>query len=173
MRRWIVAVIAASALLGGCAREVSPQAVAEPTRWDPCSITPEQIGATGLDPDYREVGWGRGIEVPDWDICSFKPKGHNVPYYFVVKSSSNRTVGEAREDSSNFAGRDFELDGRDAFQYQTKASNAVGSCSVAVEAAPGVVVLSVNAFTADGGVDPCSVLLDHVDDLKSALPRDK
>ncbi|OZC84454.1 hypothetical protein CH304_18655 [Rhodococcus sp. 15-649-1-2] len=170
MRRWIVAVIAASALLGGCAREVSPQAVAEPTRWDPCTFTPEQIGDTGLDPDFRKVGWSRGIVVPDWDICSFKPVGVDVPYYFVVKSSLNRTVDEARSDSGNLEGVDTYLDGRDAFQYRTDVARSITDCNLAVDLPSGIVVFSVDYMHVGDGVDPCPILHRHIDDLKVALP---
>lgn len=170
MRMWIVVVIAASALLGGCAREVSPQAVAEPTRWDPCSITPEQIGATGLDPDYRKVGWGRGIEVPDWDICSFKPKGHDAPYFLVVKSSLNRTVEEARNDPANLDGFDTVLNGRDAFQFETNVARSIIDCNLAVDLQSGIVVFSIDYMHVGDGVDPCPILQRHVDDLEVALP---
>ncbi|OZD11211.1 DUF3558 domain-containing protein [Rhodococcus sp. 06-156-3C] len=157
-------------MLGGCAREVSPQATAEPTRWDPCSITPEQIGATGLDPDFRKVGWGRDIVVPDWDICRFRPVGVDVPYYFVVKSSLNRTVEEARNDSGNLAGLDTELDGRDAYQFETDVARSIIDCNLAVDLPSGIVVFSVDYRHVGDGVDPCLILRRHVDDLKVALP---
>nr|WP_176458802.1 MULTISPECIES: DUF3558 family protein [unclassified Rhodococcus (in: high G+C Gram-positive bacteria)] len=144
--------------------------MAEPTRWDPCTFTPEQIGDTGLDPDFRKVGWSRGIVVPDWDICSFKPVGVDVPYYFVVKSSLNRTVDEARSDSGNLEGVDTYLDGRDAFQYRTDVARSITDCNLAVDLPSGIVVFSVDYMHVGDGVDPCPILHRHIDDLKVALP---
>lgn len=170
MLKFLPVLVAVVALLGGCSRAVEPQAVAEPTRWDPCSITPEQIEATGLDPEYRDVGWGEGIVVDDWDICSFKPVGFDVPYFFVVMSSLDRTIEEAREDSSNFSGHDFQVNGRDAFQYKTDIARSIIDCNVAVELPPGVVVFTINYNDVDDGIDPCPILLEHVNDLEAALP---
>lgn len=170
MRKWVTAIVVSIVLLGACARSVESTAVAEPTRWDPCSITPEQIEATGLDPEYRDIGWGRGIVVKDWDICSFKPLGYDVPYFFVVRSSLDHTIDEERKKSSNFGGRTFDVDGRDAFQYETKVASSADSCHVAVDLVPGLVVFTVNDLKVDDGVEPCPILLDHVADVKKALP---
>lgn len=170
MRKFLPVLVAVVALLGGCSRAVEPQAVAEPSRWDPCSITPEQIAATGLDPEYRDVGWGEGIVVDDWARCSFRPVGFDVPYLFNVMSSLNRTVEEARENSSNLEGRDLDVDGRDAFEYRTEVARSVNDCNVAVDLPPGVVVFTVNYMHVDDDVDPCPILLEHIDDVQSALP---
>lgn len=170
MRKWVPVLCAATVLLGACGDDVEPKAVAEPTRWDPCSITPEQIAATGLNPDYRDVGWGRGIDMPDWAICSFRPFGIDVPYVLTVTSSMNRTIGEARDNPANFGGRDLEINGRDAFQYSTKVAVSADSCHIAVALPPGVVVFTVDYMHFKDGVDPCPILNDHVDDLKVALP---
>lgn len=170
MRKFLPVLVAVAALLGGCSRAVEPRAVAEPARWDPCSITPEQIEATGLDPEYRDVGWGEGIVVDDWARCSFRPVGFDVPYVFNVRSSLNRTVEEARENSSNVQGRDLDVDGRDAFEYRTEVARSVNDCNLAVDLPPGVVVFTVNYMHVDDGVDPCPILLEHIDDVKSALP---
>lgn len=170
MRKWVMAVMAAVALLTACGRNAEPQAVAEPTRWDPCSITPEQIAATGLDPDYREVGWGRGIEVKDWARCTFSPVGFDVDYLLSVKSSLNHTIDEARSDPSNLAGRTTVLNGRDAFQYKTDVARSIDDCNVAVELPPGVVVFTLNYMKVDHGVDPCSLLDTQLMTLKNSLP---
>lgn len=168
--QWVSVLIAVVGLLGACSRDVEPRAVAEPTRWDPCSITPEQIGATGLNSAFRDVGWGKGIVVEDWAICSFRPVGFDVPYVLTVKSSLSRTITEARKNSSNLDGRDFEIDGRDAFQYKTDVARSIDDCNVAIDLPPGVVVFTVNYMHVDDGVDPCPILLDHLADLRVALP---
>lgn len=170
MRKWVPVLCAATVLLGACGGNVEPKAVAEPTRWDPCSITPEQIAATGLDPDYRDVGWGRGVDVPDWAICSFRPVGVDVPYTFNVKSSLNRTIDEARGNPSNLAGRDLEIEGRDAFQYKTDVARSIDDCNVAVDAPPGVIVFTVNYMHVKDGVDPCPILHKHLAGVVDALP---
>ncbi|KZF07330.1 hypothetical protein A2J03_22990 [Rhodococcus sp. EPR-157] len=82
----------------------------------------------------------------------------------------NRTVEEARENPSNVEGRDLDVDGRDAFQYKTEVARSVNDCNVAVDLPPGVVVFTVNYMHVDDGVDPCPILLEHIDDVKSALP---
>lgn len=170
MRKWVPVLFAATALLGACSNDVEPKAVAEPTRWDPCSITPEQIAATGLDPDYRDVGWGRGVDVPDWARCSFKPMDKEVRYFLVVMSSLNHTVAEARAKPSNASGKDLVIAGREAYQYETDVGTSVDDCNVAVDLSPGVLLFSVNYMRAGDGIDPCQVLLDHVSDLKDSVP---
>jgi hypothetical protein len=170
VRKSVAVMVAAVGLSGACSSGGEPHAVAEPTRWDPCSITPEQIAATGLDPDYREVGWGKGVVVEDWARCSFKPKGFDVAYVFNVKSSLTRTLEDSRNDSTSLDGRDFDIDGRDAFEYKTDISRTVLDCNVAVDLPPGVVVFTLNYMHYRDRVDPCPILLRHIDDLKSALP---
>ncbi|WP_245819899.1 DUF3558 family protein [Rhodococcoides yunnanense] len=170
MRKWVPACVAVVALLSGCGDGVEPHAVGEPTRWDPCSITPEAIGATGLDPGYRDEGWGDGIVVPDWAICSFKSPGVDISYFLVVKSSSTHTIEEARQDPLNVSGRGFVLDGRDAFQFETEIARSIDDCNVAVGLPHGVAVFTVNYMDVGDGVDPCGLLLGHLADLKSALP---
>ncbi|WP_201265161.1 DUF3558 family protein [Rhodococcus sp. P1Y] len=157
-------------LLGACGDDVEPKAVAEPTRWDPCSITPEQIAATGLDPNFREVGWGRGIAVEDWARCLFSPRGFDVPYLLSVKSSDVRTIQDARDDPSNLTGRNLAIDELDAFQYTTDVADSIIDCNIAIDLDPGVVVFTVNYMRVDDGVDPCPILVRHTNDLKSALP---
>lgn len=170
MRKCVPVLVAVIVLVGGCSRAVEPQAVAEPTRWDPCSITPEQIGATGLDPEYRDVGWGEGIVVDDWAICSFQPVGYDVPYVLAIRSSLNRTIAEARASSSNLDGRDFDIDGRDAFEYRTDSTETIEDCNIAIDLPPGVVVFTVNYRFVDDGVEPCAIAREHVSDLEAALP---
>ncbi|SNS94654.1 DUF3558 family protein [Rhodococcoides kyotonense] len=169
MRKWVVVPLTAAVLVGACGRDVQPEATAGPTSWDPCSITPEAIAATGLDPTYRDEGWGEGIIVEDWEICTFKPLGVSVPYFLAVKSSVTQTFADVRRDSLEFEPRDVALGGRDAFTYRRVMGRSAVACNIAVDLPPGVVVFTVNYVKEDES-DPCAIALTHATDLQSALP---
>ncbi|MBY6414275.1 DUF3558 domain-containing protein [Rhodococcus sp. BP-252] len=162
---------AAALLVVACGRDVQPEAAAEPTRWDPCSITPEQIAATGLDPAYRDEGWEDGIVVEDWSLCSFKPVGVNVDYFLSVKSSSTHTFADVRQDSLEFELLDMEVADRDAFQYRREMGRSAVACSVGMDVPPGIAVFTVNYLDYfEGEPDPCAIVRQHTFDLKTALP---
>ncbi len=169
MRRRIATLVALLALLAGCGGGVEGSPVAA-ERWDPCSITPEAIAATGLDPEYRDEGWGKGIEVPDWSSCTFHALGGvNSPYGLSVLSSTDHTIAEARAKSSNLDGRDLFIGGRDAYMFRTEFGDAIRDCQIAIEVPRGVVVFNA-LYNKDDGVDACEVVLQHVNDLESAVP---
>ncbi|WP_245819910.1 DUF3558 family protein [Rhodococcoides yunnanense] len=150
---------------------MEPHAVGEPTRWDPCSITPEAIGATGLDPGYRDEGWGDGIVVPDWAICSFRISGVDIPYVLVVKSSLTHTVGEARADTRNIDGRDIALGDHGAFEYKLHVGKTGRSCEIAVDVPPGIVVFSVIDMDRLTDDRLCGLVEQHAHDLQDSLPN--
>ncbi|SNS94823.1 DUF3558 family protein [Rhodococcoides kyotonense] len=171
MRKWFAVLSAAIVLVGGCSRNVEPEAVAEQTRWDPCSITPEAIAATGLDPAYRDEGWGEGIVVEDWERCAFRPPGSDVLYVFSVKSSLEYSLDDLRQDPRNFEDHDVVLGDREAYQYRTKVAESAVTCNVGVDLPPGVVVFMAN-FMGDmtAETDPCAIVFAHASDLVYALP---
>nr|WP_256980173.1 DUF3558 domain-containing protein [Rhodococcus sp. 15-1154-1] len=169
MRTRIATLVAVLGLLAGCSGGVEGSPVAA-ERWDPCSITPEAVDATGLDNSTRQEGWGRGIEVPDWARCVFSaPGGANSPYGLSVMSSIEHTLDEARADPSNRDGRDLTIGGRDAYMYVTEFGNALRDCKIAIDVPPGVVVFTA-LYEMDDGVDACEVVKRHVNDLESAVP---
>ncbi|WP_245819911.1 DUF3558 family protein [Rhodococcoides yunnanense] len=149
---------------------MEPHAVGEPTRWDPCSITPEAIGATGLDPGYRDEGWGDGIVVPDWGRCSFKPPGLDVKYFLSVEVSLSHTLAETRADQSRIDGQDITIGDRDAFEYKTRVGKTGRTCDIAVEVEPGVVVFSVIDMDDLADAELCEMVLRHTQDLEDSLP---
>ncbi|WP_245819647.1 DUF3558 family protein [Rhodococcoides yunnanense] len=169
MRKWVVALIAGAVVLEGCGGGVEGSPIAV-ERWDPCSITPEALAATGLDPEYRMEGWGEGIDVPDWGSCVFHaPGGVDSAYGLSVMSSTDHTIAEARAKQSNREGRDSKIGGRDAYTYRTEFGVAIRDCQIALEVPGGVVVFTA-LYRIDDGVDACQVVLDHVTDLESAVP---
>ncbi|WP_169914695.1 DUF3558 family protein [Rhodococcoides yunnanense] len=171
MLKWMVVGCALVALVGGCSRHVDAVAKAEPTRWDPCSLTPESIAATGLDPSYRDVGWGEGIVVDDWARCSFKPPGVGAPYFLSVQSSLVHSFTEIQQDTRNIEGRAIEIGDRDAFQYRRVIGRSAVACSVGIDMQVGVVIFSVNYLEyVEGETDPCAIVVEHTTDLESALP---
>ncbi|NIL74925.1 hypothetical protein RhoFasB10_01017 [Rhodococcus sp. B10] len=171
MRRWVFVLSAAALLVVACGRDVQPEAAAEPTRWDPCNITPEQIAATGLDPDYRDEGWDEGIKADDWARCSFKPPGVDVAYHLSVRSSLLHTFSSVRQDSLAYSLRDVRVADRDAFVYQRSAGESLNPCSIGLDVPPGVVVFTVSYFVSSGDKsDPCARVLKHASDLQTALP---
>ena len=168
MRTWVATVVAMSALLAGCGGGVEGSAVAA-ERWDPCSITPEAVAATGLDPAYRDEGWGRGVDVKDWGRCEFmQPGGIDAAYALSVMSSAENTVTQARA-KPNRDGSDLEVGGRDAYMYKTEFGAGLRDCNIALDVPPGVVVFTV-LYQQDDGVDPCELVLKHVHDLEGAVP---
>lgn len=169
MWKRVATLAAVGAVLAGCASGVEGSPIPA-ERWDPCNITPEAIGATGLDPDYRYEGWGRGVSVPDWGRCVFHaPGGANSPYGLSVLSSIDHTIAEARAKPSNRDGRELEVGGRNAYQYRTEVSDAIRDCQIALEVPAGVVVFTA-MYRKDDGVDACDVVSKHVNDLESAVP---
>ncbi len=171
MRKAVVAVVAATALVGGCGGgSGTAQPAAE--RWDPCSIPQQAIEATGLDPDSKDVGWRDGIVVEDWSRCRFRgPVDAVATYFFNVLSSDIHTVDEARKNDSYTQGHDVEIGERDGYQYKTQTSRSVRDCNIAIGVLGGVVVFTVSSMgTADIGADPCQLVLGHVEDLEDALP---
>lgn len=169
MRKRVATLAAVAAVLAGCGGGVEGSPIAA-ERWDPCSITPEAIGATGLDPNYRMEGWGSGVDVPDWGRCLFRaPGGVDMAYGLSVLSSIDHTIDEARAKPSNLEGRDFNVGGRDAYQYRTEVGAAIRDCQIALEVPAGVVVFTA-MYRKDDGVDACDVVLEHVNDLQSAVP---
>ncbi|AYJ52120.1 DUF3558 domain-containing protein [Rhodococcus sp. P1Y] len=155
--------------MAGCGGGVDGSPVAA-ERWDPCSITPEALEATGLDPAYRDEGWERGIEVPDWGSCVFHaPGGVYSPYGLSVLSSTDHTIAEARAKPGNMEGRDLQIGGRDAYMFKTEFDPAIRDCQIALEVPGGVVVFNA-LYNEDDGVDACEVVLNHVNDLESAVP---
>ncbi|MFC8181433.1 DUF3558 family protein [Rhodococcus sp. NPDC057297] len=162
-------LVALVMLLAGCSGGVDGSPVAA-ERWDPCSITPEAIAATGLDPEYRDEGWGTGIVVPDWSRCVFHaPGGTAYPYGLDVTSSDKFTIADARAREGNLSVRELQVGGRDAHMYTTETGKSVRDCNIALEVSAGVVVFTVVYHAADG-VDSCQVVLQHVNDLESAIP---
>lgn len=171
MRRWVVVLSAAALLVVACGRDVQSEAADEPTRWDPCSITPEAIAATGLDPSYRKEGWDEGIKAEDWQICTFRPPGVDAPYHLGVRSSLVHTFSEVRQEWLEFELRDTEIGQRDAFQYRRTAGRSVMACSLGIDLPPGIVVFSVSSFVgSESETDPCVSVLKHAVDLESVLP---
>ena len=169
MRKRVATLVAVAALLAGCGGGVEGSPVAA-ERWDPCSITPDAIAATGLDPDYRE-GWGTGIEVRDWSLCIFRGPATQPSYFFNIKSSDVFTVEDARANETNLNGVDIEVDGRDAYRFTTANSQSITDCNLAVDVANGVVVFTVNSMGTDPiGADPCDLVLEHTTNLATLLP---
>lgn len=168
MRARVAMLIAWTVLLVGCGGGVEGSPVAA-ERWDPCNITPDAIAATGLDPSYRMEGWGEGITVPEWGRCVFRPPGVDSAYGLSVMSSVDHTIAEARANSSNRDGRDLEVGGRDAYIYRTEFGVAIKDCKIALDVPPGVVVFTA-LYDKDDGVDPCEVVMKHVNDLEGAVP---
>ncbi|MGA9870636.1 MAG: DUF3558 family protein [Rhodococcus sp. (in: high G+C Gram-positive bacteria)] len=169
MRKKVATLMAMSAVLAGCGGGVDGAPLAA-ERWDPCSITPDALAATGLDPEYRLEGWGEGIEVPEWKRCVFHAVGGvDYPYGLNVMSSIDHTITDAREDVSNREGRDLAIGGRDAYMYQTDFDAALRDCQIALATPPGVVVFAV-LYNTDDGADACEIVLKHVTDLESAVP---
>lgn len=166
---WAIAT-AGAVFLAGCGGTVEDNDVVS-ERWDPCSLPQGAISATGLDPEYRIVGWPDGIRVEDWSLCKFRAPAAVQSYFFNVMSSDTHTVDEARTNDSYRDGADLSIGGRDAFRYRTDVSEAIQDCNIAVAVVPGVVVLTVDFV---GGVepnsDPCDLVLSHAMDLNEQLP---
>ncbi|AYJ50500.1 DUF3558 domain-containing protein [Rhodococcus sp. P1Y] len=159
---------AVAAVLAGCGSGVEGSPIAA-EHWDPCSITPEAIGATGLDPAYRDEGWGRGVDVPDWARCEYMPPGGKAAYALSVKSSVEHTIAEARTKPVNRDGHDFVVGGRDAYMYKTEFGAAIRDCNIALDVPQGIVVFTV-LYQEEDGVDACGLALKHVNDLEGAVP---
>ncbi|WP_169914812.1 DUF3558 family protein [Rhodococcoides yunnanense] len=173
MRTSVTVVIVGTALLGGCSGSGDEIGVATPAppRWDPCSISAEAIEATGLDPTYRQIGWGEGITVPDWSLCIFRGPDAKPSYFLNVKSSDIHTIEDARENQSNLAAVELQVGGRNAYQFNTAKSRSITDCNVAVSAASGVVVFTVNSMGTDAiAGDPCDIVISHTADLVLLLP---
>ena len=168
MRKRVATLAALAALIAGCGSGVEGSPIAA-ERWDPCSITPEAIGATGLDPAYRVEGWGRGVDVPDWGRCEYMPAGPRAPYALSVLSSADHTITEARADADNREGRDVAVGTRVGYLYRTETGRSIRDCRIALDVPPGVVVFTV-LYQDDDGVDACGILLKHVHDLEGAVP---
>ncbi len=169
MRKGTVSLVALSALLAGCGDGVAGSPIAA-ERWDPCSITRESLAATGLDPDYRYVGWGSGLDQPEWGRCVFRaPGGFDFAYAFDVLSTIDHTISETRTRPGNIDGRDLQVGGRDAFMYRTDVGGAISECSIALDVDPGLVIFST-LYHANDGVDACQVVTNHVNDLQAVLP---
>lgn len=170
MRRRVVAVFAAGALVAGCGGESgTAQPVAE--RWDPCSIPQDAIVGTGLDPDYKDVGWGEGIVVDDWDLCTYQGPASESTYFLSVTSSDERTIGETRDNTSYSGGVDLRIGDRDAYRFYATATEPGRDCNIAVTSASGLVVFGAD-FKAgiEPTGDPCDVVLGHATDLQWVLP---
>ncbi|KZF06618.1 hypothetical protein A2J03_24280 [Rhodococcus sp. EPR-157] len=163
-------LVAVATMLAGCGGGVEGSPVAA-ERWDPCSITPEAIEAAGLDPAYRNEGWGEGVVVEDWAKCSYKPPGTEVPYFLSVESSVAYTIDEARENSANIDGRDITVAGRNAYQYRTAVGKTGKSCDIAVDLPPGVVVFSVLDMDEQPESRLCQLVIQHTSGLGASLPR--
>lgn len=170
MRVRVAMLVAGAVLLGGCSSGVEGSPV-DAERWDPCSISPDAIAAAGLDPEYRNEGWGTGLVVEEWAKCSFKPPGTEVPYFLSVVSSVDHTIDEARRNSLNIDGRDIEVADRDGFQYRTRVGNTGRSCDIAVDLPPGVVVFAVLDMEELADNELCRLVLEHTNDLAASLPK--
>ncbi|WP_338890605.1 DUF3558 family protein [Rhodococcus sovatensis] len=168
MRKRVATLVAVATMLAGCGGGVEGSPVAA-ERWDPCSITPEAIEAAGLDPSYRNEGWGEGLSVPEWARCEYMPPGPRPAYALTAMSSIDHTIGEARAKSANREGRDLVVGGRDAYMYKTEFGPAIRDCNIALDVPPGVVVFTV-LYQEDDGADACEIGLEHVHDLESAVP---
>lgn len=170
MHKRMSMLIAGVMLLAGCG--VSGEAAAPAAmRWDPCSIPPDALEATGLDPSYSSPGFGDGVVVPDWSLCTFRGPTANPSYFFNVKSSETHTLDEARANDSHLNGFDLEVGGRDGFQFNTALSRSITNCAIAVISGPGVVVFSVDSMgTKEIGFAPCALVMEHTTDLETFLP---
>ncbi|MCC8929044.1 DUF3558 domain-containing protein [Rhodococcus sp. I2R] len=163
-------LVAVATLLVGCGGGVEGSPLAA-ERWDPCSIPASAMEATGLDPTYVSAGWGEGISVPDWSLCTLRGPSEDPSYFFNVKSSESRTIAEARSDDSHLHGIDLAVGGRDAFKFRTQMSRSITDCNIAVAVPPGVVVFSVDSMgTKEIGGDPCELVYKHTTELVSLLP---
>ncbi|MGA9870571.1 MAG: DUF3558 family protein [Rhodococcus sp. (in: high G+C Gram-positive bacteria)] len=170
MRKRVVTLVGVAALVAGCGGDVGGKPVAT-QRWDPCSVTPEAVKATGLDPVYRSEGWGEGIEVPDWSLCTLRGPAQEPSYFLNVKSSDTHTIGEARQNESYLNGTDLRIADRDAYRFRTQMSRSITDCNIAVAVPPGVVVFSVHSMgTMEIGADPCVLVLQHATELENGLP---
>lgn len=170
MRRWIFMVIGVSLLLAACGNEAEPTAVAAPMRWDPCSIPPRAIEATGLNPDYRFIGWGDGIVVEDWARCMFKPPGRDIPFVVTVMSSITRTFEEAKTNPDHFDGRAVDVGARDAYEYVTRVGRTGRSCNIAIELEPGVVEYAVSDMSGISERELCGAVMRYATELQHLLP---
>lgn len=169
MRKWVAVSLAAVVVLAGCGRSVEPKAVAEPPRWDPCSISDSAIETAGFDPTSKS-GWGEGIDVPDWALCSFQLPGADHSYVLSVTSSRTHTIEEARQKSTHLDGRNVAVGDRNAFQYKTHVGRTGRSCDIAIELPPGVVVFSVLDMSELPEARLCELVIRHANDLEDSLP---
>lgn len=157
-------------LLAGCGTDVEGTALAG-ERWDPCSITQDSIEATGLDPAFRDEGWGKGITVAEWSLCTWQGPAEDASYFFKIKSSERFTIADARANNQHLEGVDIVIGGREAFKFTTQMSRSITDCNIAFSVQPGVVVFSVDSMgTMDIGADPCELVSRHATDLEHLLP---
>lgn len=173
-RRW-PAVLAVATMLCACAQPVDGLAVAGvpgiTEQFDPCSIPDEAIVATGLDPEEKQVGWGEGISVHEWTLCTWSGPAGDAWYYFSILFSLQYSFDDARRNPDYSDIEDVDIGSRKAIRFRYNGVDQGDGCDAAIDTEEGLVQLSVYTM---GGLtphsDPCPLLLRHAADLESYFP---
>ncbi|GAA1591473.1 hypothetical protein GCM10009764_12800 [Nocardia ninae] len=149
----------------GTSAQTSPATDTAP--WDPCTLSPDALRATGLDPDSKKKG-AAGVDFEGWKVCNWRASARWYTASIFAGSPSLQEV-RGRKDFTDL--KALGIDGRQAVQFKLASDNDHLGCGVAVEVPRGTVIFDVlGRYSEPLQEDPCVVAGRHATELAKYLP---
>ncbi|MFC9892191.1 DUF3558 domain-containing protein [Nocardia sp. NPDC127579] len=139
--------------------------------WDPCSLPDSVVAATGADPGTENTT-PAVVERPDWRLCQWTaPPGSDGRWgYYVLGSSTNKTLDEFRSNTYFHDFSDVEVKGRPALRFLLGSWG--NECEFAFETSQGVVSVNANKYIdSKSATDPCVLALAAAEQIVDVIPR--
>ncbi|MEU2035756.1 DUF3558 domain-containing protein [Nocardia amamiensis] len=136
--------------------------------WDPCTLPPDALRATGLDPESKKQGIA-GVEFDGWKVCNWRA----VARWYDLSILAGRPTLDDVQGRRNF--HEFQaltIGNHRALQFTRVGDTDKQGCTVAVEISGGTVAFDMlTRYGMPQEDNPCAVAVGRATDLTQYLPR--